>query len=66
MCALAVGMSNVIDGAIDIDFLVILTLTIDIKFTILELLTLTLRLVNDCIQLLALTLSLTLTMVNDN
>ena len=29
-------MSNVIEGAIDIDFLEVLTLTIDIEFTILE------------------------------
>ena len=44
-------MSNVIEGAIDIDFLEVLTLTIDIELTILESLTLslTLRLVNDCI-----------------
>ena len=49
-------MSNVIKGAID--FLEVLTLTIDIELTILESLTLplTLRLVNDCMQLLTLTL----------
>ena len=53
-------MSNVIEGAIDIDFLEVLTLTIDIELTILESLTLplTLRLVNDCMQLLTLTLTL--------
>ena len=45
-------MSNVIEGAIDIDFLEVLTLTIDIELTILE--SLTLRLVNDCMQLLTL------------
>ena len=44
-------MCDVIVGAIDIDFLEALTLTIDIELTILESLTLplTLRLVNDCI-----------------
>ena len=53
-------MSNVIEGAIDIDFFEVLTLTIDIELTILESLTLplTLRLVNDCMQLLTLTLTL--------
>ena len=53
-------MSNEIEGAIDIDFLEVLTLTIDIELTILESLTLplTLRLVNDCMQLLTLTLTL--------
>ena len=53
-------MSNVIEGANDIDFLEVLTLTIDIELTILESLTLplTLRLVNDCMQLLTLTLTL--------
>ena len=47
-------MSNAIEGAIDIDFLGALTLTIDIEFPILESLTLplALTLVNDCIQLL--------------
>ena len=56
----APDMSNVIEGAIDIDFLEVLTLTIDIELTILESLTLplTLRLVNDCMQLLTLTLTL--------
>ena len=53
-------MSDVIEGAIAIDFLEVLTLTIDIELTILESLTLplTLRLVNDCMQLLTLTLTL--------
>ena len=52
------NISNVIEGAIDIDFLEVLTLTIDIELTILESLTLplTLRVVIDCMQLLALTL----------
>ena len=47
-------MSNVIEGAIDIDFFEVLT--IDIELTIFESLTLplTLRLVNDCLQLLTL------------
>ena len=53
-------MSNVIEGAIDIDFLEVLTLTIDIELTILESLTLplTLRLFNDFMQLLTLALTL--------
>ena len=52
----ATDMSNVIEGAIDINFLEILTLTIDIELTIFESLPLplTLRLVNDCMQLLTL------------
>ena len=49
-------MSNVFEVAINIDFLEVLTLTIDIELTILEYLRLPLtwRLVNDCMQLLTL------------
>ena len=49
-------MSNVIQGAIDIDFFEVLTLTIDIELAILESLKLplTFNLGNDCMQLLTL------------
>ena len=52
----APNMGNVIGVAIDIDFLEVLTSTIDFELTILDSLTLplTLRLVNDCMQLLTL------------
>ena len=57
-------MSNVIEGAIDIDFFEVLT--IDIELTIFESLTLplTLRLVNDCLQLLTLALEDFLTLAD--